>query len=297
MQLRGVTLIGVFVASLFATLLAANVVPTHRISFRHFVIVSVSRVHFERSCFSQVTWRVLVAEVLYVAKDYPGRVDRGTLLGAEGGRIPGDDGITLDVPSGATAEPLHATAASITDLAQFGAIAGFRIVSGFTLTLTRASEPPPIEGIELAAPTLLTPAKATLSTQDSGLIAEILPNTPFGVIFRMVALVKNGVTQAIDSTQLRSTESFATAAISCSPPTRRSRTRTDRYATRTASRSTARASRPATSAFAISRASTAFSFFPSLRNLPRHSRSSRERRNSATSHPPSQARAPMRRRL
>src|SRR5205085_12277960 len=50
--------------------------------------------------------------------DYPGRIDRGALIGSEGGRVAGDGSISIDIPSGATAEALHATVASISDLSQ-----------------------------------------------------------------------------------------------------------------------------------------------------------------------------------
>ncbi|HWW62404.1 MAG TPA: Ig-like domain-containing domain, partial [Thermoanaerobaculia bacterium] len=81
--------------------------------------------------------------------DYPGRIDRGTLIGADGGRVPGDDAVTIDIPSGATTEPLHAAVSSLaaSDLASYGSIAGFRIAGGFNFTLTRTSEPAPVEGV------------------------------------------------------------------------------------------------------------------------------------------------------
>ncbi len=136
--------------------------------------------------------------------DYPGRIDRGTLLGAEGGRVPGDDGVRLDVPAGATAEPLHASAASLSsnELASFGTIAGFHIVAGFTFTLTRSTEPALPAGTTLDAPALLVPARATIPNAQSGILVEVLPNTPFGVLHRLVALIANGTTRPIVSTEL-----------------------------------------------------------------------------------------------
>ncbi|MGA7614328.1 MAG: Ig-like domain-containing protein, partial [Thermoanaerobaculia bacterium] len=41
---------------------------------------------------------------------YPGRLDRGTLIGPEGGRVPSDGGVELEIPPGAATEPLHASA-------------------------------------------------------------------------------------------------------------------------------------------------------------------------------------------
>ncbi|HEY6213805.1 MAG TPA: Ig-like domain-containing protein, partial [Vicinamibacterales bacterium] len=136
--------------------------------------------------------------------DYPGRIDRGTLLGAEGGRVPGDDGVTVDVPAGATAEPLHASAASLSanELASFGTIAGFHIVAGFTFTLTRATEPALPEGTTLDAPSLLLPARATIPNVQSAIVVEVLPSTPFGVIYCLAALIANGTTKPIVSTEL-----------------------------------------------------------------------------------------------
>ncbi|HET8797313.1 MAG TPA: Ig-like domain-containing protein, partial [Thermoanaerobaculia bacterium] len=156
--------------------------------------------------------------------DYPGRIDRGTLIGAEGGRVPGDDVVTIDVPAGATTEPLHASVVSMSseELGGIGAIAGFRIAGGFTLSLTRANEPPPVEGATIAEPSLLTPAKATVSVASSILnpqssippqvvLAELLPSTPYGAMVRLTALTTAAgtagdarmfTTRSIDSTQL-----------------------------------------------------------------------------------------------
>jgi RHS repeat-associated protein len=144
--------------------------------------------------------------------DYPGRLDRGTLLGAQGGRIPGDGGITLDVPPGATLEPLHASTSSLSasDLAAFGSIAGFRIAGGFTLALTRTTEP-------AAAPAFLIPARATFTIAHEHLstmhvvIVEVRAQTTYGVAFELIAIADAGAsvtggrlftTRAIDSTEL-----------------------------------------------------------------------------------------------
>ncbi len=116
--------------------------------------------------------------------DYPGRIDRGSLIGSEGGRVPGDDGITIDIPTGATTEALHATASTISDLSQFAPIQGFRIAGAFTFSLSRADGAPPV---------LLKPAKASFvlnsqsSILNSVIVAELLPNTPFGAVARLAA--------------------------------------------------------------------------------------------------------------
>ncbi len=152
---------------------------------------------------------------------YPGRLDRGTLIGSEGGLIPGDDQIAVDIPAGATPEPLRASAVSLTqqDLDAIGAIQGFQIVGGFTLTLQRATQAPPIDlnndGIpdtETPAPELFKPARATftLSTQHSALstqliLVELLDQTPYGQLTRLANQIERLDQRAITKTIDRST--------------------------------------------------------------------------------------------
>ncbi len=137
---------------------------------------------------------------------YPGRLDRGTLVGNEGGRIPGDDRIAVDIPAGATPEALRATAVSLTqqDLDSVGAIQGFQILGGFTLTLQRATpaQPQDIDGdgqpdAQPPAVELFKPARATftLSTQHSALstpmvVVELLDQTPYGKMVRLAAQIE-----------------------------------------------------------------------------------------------------------
>ena len=137
---------------------------------------------------------------------YPGRLDRGTLVGSEGGRIPGDDRIAVDIPAGAAPEPLRATALSLTqqDLDAVGTIQGFQIVGGFTLTLQRATQPVPqdVDGdgqpdVDPTPVQLFKPARATftLSTQHAALstqfvLVELLDQTPYGKMVRLAAQIE-----------------------------------------------------------------------------------------------------------
>lgn len=153
--------------------------------------------------------------------EYPGRIERNALLGAEGGRVPGDAEVTIDVAPGATLEPLHARVAAIDadTLALFGNVPGFTVAEGFTLTLARTSELPPVDGFDIVPPVLAIPARASFTVPqerftgatEQVVLAEVLPQTDYGVVFRMVAIAtrtgstQSGhgyVTRSIDSTQL-----------------------------------------------------------------------------------------------
>jgi RHS repeat-associated protein len=132
---------------------------------------------------------------------YPGRLDRGTLIGSEGGRVPADDKVAIDIPSGAVPEPLRATATSMssTDLAAIGTVAGFRVVGGFQLTLQRVTEPAPTDldndgkPDPVAAVELFVPARAAFTVDGSKLpapssqviLAELLDQTPYGRMLHM----------------------------------------------------------------------------------------------------------------
>jgi RHS repeat-associated protein len=154
---------------------------------------------------------------------YPGRLDRGTLIGPEGGRVPADDKVAVEIPTGATQDALRATASSLADPTSLGPIAGYTIVGGFQLTLERASESAPtdIDGDGNADPTpgveLSKPARATFTVDASTLpipqsasvppqliLAELLETTPFNNrIFRLtveMAPLEGGrwTTKAID---------------------------------------------------------------------------------------------------
>lgn len=120
---------------------------------------------------------------------YPGRLDRGTLVGPEGGRVPGDDTVSVEILTGAAQDALRATASSIADLDAFGTIPGFTIVGGLQLTLQRATQPAPadIDGdgvTDAVAPVELSrPARATFTTDTTAtqlILAEVIDHTPFG---------------------------------------------------------------------------------------------------------------------
>lgn len=130
--------------------------------------------------------------------DYPGRVDRGALVGSEGGRVSAGDAVSMDIPTGATTDPLHVTAVAMSDadIKALGTIAGFEISGGFTLTLARG------DGGD-APVTLLKPAIATLTvdTTKQVIVGEVLSATANGVI-RLAATavrVRSSVFSTFDS--------------------------------------------------------------------------------------------------
>lgn len=122
---------------------------------------------------------------------YPERLDRGALIGPEGGRVPGDDRVAVEIPAGATTEALKATATSITDFASFGTIAGYRIVGGLSLSLQWAGQP---ENEEVSPVELTKPARATFTVTAASLpsqliLVEVLEGTPYGRLFRLAAQI------------------------------------------------------------------------------------------------------------
>jgi len=121
---------------------------------------------------------------------YPGRLDRGTLIGPAGGRVPSDEQVQINIPTGATTEALHATASSLTtnDFAQFGSIDGFQIVGGFTLTLDATpTTPQPFASTQLlkSANATFTVDPAVVGSAPQLILAEVLPQTSFGRMFRL----------------------------------------------------------------------------------------------------------------
>jgi RHS repeat-associated protein len=132
---------------------------------------------------------------------YPGRLDRGTLIGAEGGRVPGDENVAVEIPSSATTVELHASVSSLSssDLASYGTIAGFRVVGGFALTMSRAQTPPAqdLDGDGQPDPvppvTLSRPARATVAVDTTKLpgasslvlLAEVVDHPVWGRIVRL----------------------------------------------------------------------------------------------------------------
>jgi RHS repeat-associated protein len=143
--------------------------------------------------------------------DYPGRIDRGALIGAEGGRVPGDDSVSIDIPVGATTDALHAavTPMTSTDLASIGNIAGFHVAGGFTLALTRAVDTAiDIDGdgvVDIIPVTLLKPAKGTFTidlakfatANRQVVIAELLDKSPYGPLARLAATTTAASTPAV----------------------------------------------------------------------------------------------------
>ncbi|MEO8215448.1 MAG: Ig-like domain-containing protein [Acidobacteriota bacterium] len=124
---------------------------------------------------------------------YPGRLDRGTLVGPEGGRVPGDSGVAVEIPEGAVNEALHAQASSLAaeELQSFGAIAGFRILAGFQLSLNSAdpSAQNAVAPLELLKPARATFARDAATGAEQLILAEVLGSTPYGRVIRMVAQV------------------------------------------------------------------------------------------------------------
>jgi hypothetical protein len=145
---------------------------------------------------------------------YPGRLARGTLIGNEGGRIPGDGSVVVEIPAGATIEPIRASSASLTsqDLAAFGSIAGFRILGGFALELERASDAPQPDldgdGVpDAIAVQLTSSARVTFNVDPTQLpsgaevlVAEVLGGTPYGPVIRLAA---RAIEVAFDSTEAK----------------------------------------------------------------------------------------------
>ena len=124
---------------------------------------------------ASVTLRSGVDHVRIV--DYPGRIDRGALIGTQGGRVPGDGTTTIDIPTGATDEPVHATVTTIAQ-SEWSAIhiAGFTTAGGFDFNVDHE---------------LLKPARATFNiaaTTNQVVVVEVLGSTPFGTIYRLAAL-------------------------------------------------------------------------------------------------------------
>ncbi|HEX8408777.1 MAG TPA: Ig-like domain-containing protein, partial [Thermoanaerobaculia bacterium] len=150
---------------------------------------------------------------------YPGRLDRGTLVGPEGGRVPADEKVSVEIPTGATQAELRATATSIADAQSLGPVAGFTIVGGLNLSLQQAATTPDLDGdgkpdaparVELTRPARatfsLTAQQAALGTQF--VLVELLDQTPFGQrVFRLAAEMQSldatrWTTKSIDREQL-----------------------------------------------------------------------------------------------
>ncbi|HEY0593483.1 MAG TPA: Ig-like domain-containing protein, partial [Thermoanaerobaculia bacterium] len=134
-------------------------------------------------------------------RPYPGRLARGTLVGPEGGRIPSDENVSVEIPAGATADPVRASASSLgaDELASLGVVAGFRILGGLALSLERVDgasadadgdgDPDPAVPVMLGASARLTfRADASLLAPDAQVIVvEVVGDTPYGRVMRVAA--------------------------------------------------------------------------------------------------------------
>ncbi|HKB79239.1 MAG TPA: Ig-like domain-containing protein, partial [Thermoanaerobaculia bacterium] len=148
-----------------------------------------------------------------VISDHPGRIDRGALIGPEGGRVSGGDEITLEIPRGATVDPIHASVTPMTDFGAFGAIAGFHIVGGFTLSLSEAGSSTP--------GSLLQPARATLTVETAKfatanrqvVVAEVLTDTPFGLVIRLAAITERSTTSAASNVTIFTTKTADSSVL------------------------------------------------------------------------------------
>jgi RHS repeat-associated protein len=116
---------------------------------------------------------------------YPGRLDRGTLLGPSGGRIPSDGTVQVDVPSGATSIALHASAHAISDLSPFRPIDGFDVVAGFTVALDPSDTTQPFTQLVKPATATVVLDPSVLGASPQLILAEVLPSTPYGRMFRL----------------------------------------------------------------------------------------------------------------
>jgi RHS repeat-associated protein len=120
---------------------------------------------------------------------YPERLDRGALIGREGGRVPADDRVAVEIPAGATTDALSATAVSIQDFSPYGTIPGYRIVGGLALALQWAGQ-----GTESSPVELIKPARATFTVTETNLpsqlvLVEMLEGTQYGRIFRLASQI------------------------------------------------------------------------------------------------------------
>src|SRR5207248_8686107 len=101
--------------------------------------------------------------------------------------------VSLDIPTGATPDPIHATITPMTEVAAFGTLAGFQIAGGFTLSLARVSESAaPVSLLKSARATLTVDANKFATTNRQVVIAEVLSQTPFGSVVRLAAVTHRG---------------------------------------------------------------------------------------------------------
>ncbi|MGK2860042.1 MAG: Ig-like domain-containing protein [Thermoanaerobaculia bacterium] len=144
---------------------------------------------------------------------YPGRLDRGTLIGNEGGRVPGDGSVTVDIPAGATPEPVRAEVRPVANPSSLPAVIGFSIISAFDFELSRATQPASadLDGDgqpDAVAPVeLLKSANATFALQTVEtrqlILAEVLGDTPYGTVIQLASVCSAAGAELRTTTQSR----------------------------------------------------------------------------------------------
>ena len=152
-------------------------------------------------------------------QQYPGRLDRGTLIGTEGGRVPGDPNVAVEVPSGATNNTLHTSVTTVPQDALATHIDGFTVVGGFDLAMTRADAPAPIDldgdgqPDPLPAVQLTRAARATVAIDTTKLpapnaqliLVEALDDATWKRVYRLAARMQAIDTAAAGVTTIRYT--------------------------------------------------------------------------------------------
>ncbi len=130
---------------------------------------------------------------------YPYALPRSQIIGPEGGRVSGEGDVVVEIPPGATVEPVRAESRTLaqSELESFGTIPGFRIAGGFELAMQRFDqEPTDLDGDGIADPgqpiDLWKPARVTfglgaLEPDSQVILAQVLDATPYGRIFQLAS--------------------------------------------------------------------------------------------------------------
>ncbi|MBW3565715.1 MAG: DUF2235 domain-containing protein [Acidobacteria bacterium] len=141
---------------------------------------------------------------------YPYELARGTVVGPEGGRVSGDGDVVIEIPAGATLEPISAESRSLTteEITTFGTLEGFRIAGGFELQMQRLeSGDSGLEGEQTTSVELWEAARATFSVADATetdqvIIAKIVDDSPFGRIYELATRTEQLTTSGGVTTRL-----------------------------------------------------------------------------------------------